>query len=66
MAMTSGFTDAQSAAVSAIVNLASPERRGMISALINTAVKTGADVGAPLSDQAMLDAIGNVLVRFAE
>jgi hypothetical protein len=64
--MTSGFTDAQSAAVVGILNLASPALRGMISAAISSAVKSGADVGAPLSDSAVLAAIGSALIRFSD
>jgi hypothetical protein len=57
-----GFTDAQSAAIAGILNLASPGLRGVISATIGTALK--GNVGGPLSDAAVLAAVGAALVRY--
>jgi hypothetical protein len=63
MAMTAGLTDAQSAAVGAVLNLASPELRSSISAMINAAL--GPSFGKPYADSAVLSAVGQALVRYS-
>lgn len=60
---TGGFTETQAEAINAVLDLASPELRGTISAAINSAL--GSDVGSPYSDIAVLAAIGGALVRYA-
>jgi hypothetical protein len=63
MDVTGGLTDSQAAAVGAVLNLASPELRGSISAMINAALKT--NIGGPSSDSAVLSAIGAACSRYS-
>jgi hypothetical protein len=63
MDLTSGFTDAQAAAVTAVLNLAPPELRGGVSAAIEAAL--GPPSLVPFSDVAVLAAIGGALARYS-
>jgi hypothetical protein len=62
--VTSGLTAVQGAAVTAVLNLAAADRRNMISAAINGALKTS--IGGPSSDQEVLAAIGAACSRYTE
>jgi hypothetical protein len=63
MEMTMGLTDAQSAALAAVLSLVAPGLRGTVAAAINTALAR--NVGGPSADAAVLAAIGGALVRYA-
>jgi hypothetical protein len=63
MDVTNGLTDTQAAAVTAALNLAAPELRSSISALISAALRS--NVEGPFSDSAVLAAIGAAITRYS-
>jgi hypothetical protein len=64
MDVTSSLTELRAMAVTSVVNLAPAGMRGVISATIGTALK--GNIGGPLSDSAVLSAIGAACSRYSE